>query len=214
MPDHRDSITNSLNSFAGQPLRASASAFFRTLGYQSDRTADWSIKTFLELAAQSRRQLTGEDIQSLHKLTSFHLLFQLTDAEVSDVLSGQQSFPDSVKETEMESYLFFAVELPAGPYTRTELSTVVRAINKPLPMPALVLLKHGEILSLGIIHRRLNKRDRSKDVLEKVTLIKDINLTDPIRAHIEILHDGIHPLRKALDKLQTLDTVRIIEGKS
>ncbi len=190
MPDLRESITTALSDFAVQPLRVSAFAFFRTLGYQSDRSADWSLESFLELAAQSRRPLSTEDIKSLRQLTSLHLLFQLTDAEVSDVLSGQQSFPDSsVKETEMESYLFFAAELPAGPYTRTELSTLVRAINKPLPMPAMVLLKHGKILSLGIIHRRLNKRDRSKDVLEKVTLIKDINLADPIRAHIEILHD-------------------------
>jgi hypothetical protein len=30
----------------------------------------------------------------------------------------------------------------------------------------------------------------------------------------EALYDGAHPLRNALDKLQTLDTVRIIEGKA
>ena len=32
-------------------------------------------------------------------------------------------------------------------------------------------------------------RDESKDVLEKVTLIKDINILIPHRAHIEILFD-------------------------
>ena len=35
-----------------------------------------------------------------------------------------------------------------------------------------------------------------------------------LRTLLETLHDGAHPLRIALDKLQTLDTVRIIEGKS
>ena len=30
---------------------------------------------------------------------------------------------------------------------------------------------------------------------------------------LRTLFDGTHPLRIALDKLQTLDTVRIIEGK-
>jgi hypothetical protein len=30
----------------------------------------------------------------------------------------------------------------------------------------------------------------------------------------ESLYDGAHPLRIALTKLQTLDTVRIIEGKA
>lgn len=35
-----------------------------------------------------------------------------------------------------------------------------------------------------------------------------------LRQKFEELHDGAHPLRQALDKLQTLDTVRIIEGKA
>jgi hypothetical protein len=35
-----------------------------------------------------------------------------------------------------------------------------------------------------------------------------------LRQLFEALHDGAHPLRIALDKLQTLDTVRIIEGKA
>jgi len=35
-----------------------------------------------------------------------------------------------------------------------------------------------------------------------------------LRQLFETLYDGAHPLRIALDKLQTLDTVRIIEGKA
>jgi hypothetical protein len=35
-----------------------------------------------------------------------------------------------------------------------------------------------------------------------------------LRQLFEAIHDGAHPLRIALDKLQTLDTVRIIEGKA
>jgi len=35
-----------------------------------------------------------------------------------------------------------------------------------------------------------------------------------LRTLFETLYDGTHPLRIALDKLQTLDTVRIIEGKA
>ncbi|MGH8017134.1 MAG: Eco57I restriction-modification methylase domain-containing protein [Opitutaceae bacterium] len=56
-------------------------------------------------------------------------------------------------------------------------------------MPALVLLRYGDSVSLAILHRRLNKRDASRDVLEKATLIKDIAFADPIRAHVEILND-------------------------
>ncbi len=56
-------------------------------------------------------------------------------------------------------------------------------------MPALLLFRQGDVLSLGVIHRRLHKRDGSRDVLEKVTLIKDIHSTQPHRAHLEILAD-------------------------
>jgi hypothetical protein len=56
-------------------------------------------------------------------------------------------------------------------------------------MPVMVLFKHGNKLTFSVINRRLHKRDESKDVLEKVTLIKDISIESPLRAHIEILFD-------------------------
>ena len=56
-------------------------------------------------------------------------------------------------------------------------------------MPVMLLFKHGDSLTISVINRRLSKKDASKDVLEKVTLIKDINISNPHRAHIEILFD-------------------------
>jgi len=56
-------------------------------------------------------------------------------------------------------------------------------------MPVMILFKYGSLLTLAVIDRRLHKQDVSKDVLEKVTLIKDINIGKPHRAHIEILFD-------------------------
>jgi type I restriction-modification system DNA methylase subunit len=74
-------------------------------------------------------------------------------------------------------------------YSRTQLAAITRAVNKIFPMPALILFKHGTTVTLAVIDRRLHKRDESKDVLEKVTLIKDIRCANPHRAHIEILFD-------------------------
>ncbi|OQW92348.1 MAG: hypothetical protein BWK79_14840, partial [Beggiatoa sp. IS2] len=54
-------------------------------------------------------------------------------------------------------------------------------------MPAIILFKHGETLTLATIHRRLHQRDDNRDVLEKVTLIKDIRIEEPHRAQIDIL---------------------------
>jgi hypothetical protein len=109
------------------------------------------------------------------------------------------------EDAEINSFLFLAIELrPAAeregertgqPYSRAELAGLTRAINRLFDMPVLLVFKHGDTLSLGIIHRRLSKRDATKDVLMKVTLIKDIAFADPIRAHVEILNDF------SLDKL-------------
>jgi hypothetical protein len=87
------------------------------------------------------------------------------------------------------SHFFFAIALSKPTYTRTELSGITRAVNRPSPMPAMLLFRHGDTLTLAVINRRLHKRDESKDVLEKITLIKDIRFANPHRAHIEILHD-------------------------
>jgi hypothetical protein len=57
------------------------------------------------------------------------------------------------------------------------------------------------------------------DLVEKAKLPELDSLPEKdrlprLRQKFEELHDGAHPLRIALDKLQTLDTVRIIEGKA
>ena len=40
-----------------------------------------------------------------------------------------------------------------------------------------------------MIHRRAHKRDVARDVLERATLIKDIRVADPHRAHLDILSE-------------------------
>jgi hypothetical protein len=50
--------------------------------------------------------------------------------------------------------------------------------------------------------------------LPDVTALPEADRLPRLRQKFEELHDGAHPLKVALDKLQTLDTVRIIEGKA
>lgn len=192
MPDLRSSIETYLHAFAFPPLRQASLNLLSALGYHSDRSLPISTPEEFYTRLDPQAKLTERDRQSLSRLTSLHLLFQLTDKELSlqTELLDDRTATDS---TRIESYLFFAAELPPGHYTRTDLSTLVRVVNKPLPMPVILLFKHGSTISFGIIHRRLNKRDAFRDVLEKVTLIKDIAYGDPIRAHIEILNDFALP---------------------
>jgi adenine-specific DNA-methyltransferase len=188
MPDLRQDIAAALAAFESLPPAQAAKHLFETLGYKSDRTLPLSSPEEFLTFFDSESRLNELERNSLAGLSSLQFLFQLTDSELSN--QGELlDDPTAVQSTRIESYLFFACELPDGNYTRTRLSTIARAINKPLLMPALVLIRYGQRLSLAMLHRRLNKRDQSRDVLEKTTLIKDILFTDPIRAHVEILND-------------------------
>jgi hypothetical protein len=185
-------IENALQIFSPAPLREAAIGLFECLGYRSEKRLDLKPNTkdgFLNTFAQDRQfnseQAMVDDWQSVD------FLFQLTDSEVQASGQGQLPFESGGKYDGaiIHSYLFFAIKLAKDRYTRTQLSAITRSVNRLFDMPAMLLFLHGDMLTLSIIRRRLHKRDESKDVLEKVTLIKDIRFSDPIRAHIEILHD-------------------------
>ena len=53
----------------------------------------------------------------------------------------------------------------------------------------MVIFAYGSSVTIAVIDRRPHRRDESRDVLEKITLIKDIDTFNPHRAHIEILVD-------------------------
>ncbi len=186
--DQREAIAEALKSFDAQPLPTAARRFFECLGYSSKRSLRLATtKDFLRHFDPDAR-LTDKEREQLDRLTGLHFIFQLTDAELTQ---QNELFDDATQTdaTRIHSYLFFAAELPPGAYTRTELAALTRTINKPLAMPALILFRHGHTITVAVIHRRLNKRDASREVLEKTTLIKEISLDSPHRAHIDILYE-------------------------
>lgn len=187
----KEDIQSSLQEFSNGSLRDNACSLLNTLGYRSEKTFNLPSndgETFLaEFDPQG--QLNKERALFEH-WRSIDLLFQLAADDIS--LSTQEQFTfhgGRVDDTIIESYLFFAIELQEPSYTRTQLAGITREINRLFPMPVMLVFRYGDSLTLAIINRRLHKRDESKDVLEKVTLIKDIAFADPLRAHIEILYD-------------------------
>ena len=93
------------------------------------------------------------------------------------------------KERRIESFLFVTVELKDHPYSRTALAEMTRAVNRLFAMPVIILFRHGSTLTLAVIHRRTHKRDDNRNVLEKVTFVKDIRTDTPHRTHIDIVAD-------------------------
>ncbi|HBM15389.1 MAG TPA: hypothetical protein DD381_03455 [Lentisphaeria bacterium] len=187
--DTKIAIQNALKAFSSGSLSDKAISLFTSLGYNTERHNPFDQKdyAFFKESFLEGNTRFNEEKALVKEWKSIDLLFQLTQEE----LSAQQSLFDTkkVNNTIIETYLFFAIELSKAEYSRTALAQITREINKVFPMPAMILFKHGSHLTLSVINRRLHKRDEQKDVLEKVTLIKDISILNPHRAHIEILFD-------------------------
>lgn len=187
----KERILHALRDFGAGQLKDNALALFDVLGYSSQKRIELTpntAATFRAMFDEGKRLVPQRALTDEWK--SVDLLFQLTDAEIIGRWQGALSFnKNQIDNTVIESYLFFAVDLAGAHYTRTKLATVTREINKLFKMPALVLFRHGRSLTLAVVNREISRRDPSQDVLRKVTLIKDIDFADPLRAHIEILDD-------------------------
>ena len=191
MNQFKDEIKSALQRFGDGHFVENARNLLNTLGYRSERmlslepnTADGFVEHFDPHNTMNRERAQMSEWESID------FLFQLTDDEI--IQSEQTTFHfegSGVDQNRYESYLFFTLKLQNRDYTRTQLSEIIREINELTPMPAMVVFQHGQTLTVAVIDRRLHKRDESKDVLEKVTLIKDINCANPHRAHIDILFD-------------------------
>ena len=186
----KKSIQIALSNFEGKPLAEAARGLLNALGYESNKTLAITpnISTQFQAMFDPRKQMKAD--AKLDEWQSVDLLFQVTGDELGEKLSkqGQLFANQKVDNALIESYLFFAIALKGDKYSRTELANITREVNKCFKMPALVIFKHGKTLTFSIIARRISKLNESKDVLEKVTLIKDVRFAEN-RAHIEILHD-------------------------
>ena len=191
--DRREQIVDALAGFGRKSLRAAGRDFLGALGYSSERQLDLAPNTAASFLLHFDPDGQLDPAKALvGEWKAIEFLFQLGDEDIGNHLpfsSGR--FDNSI----IESYVFLAIDLAEPNYTRTKLATITREINKRFPMPVMILFRHGDTLTLAIIARELNRRDSTRDVLRKVTLIKDVRWAEPLRAHIDILND------LALDRL-------------
>lgn len=190
--DLKLSIAEALRKFTTTPMAEAASGLLGVLGYASKKRLPLKPNTlakFLDTFSQGRPLNDRYALPGDWKSVDF--LFQLTDEEIRAAANMRFEFDskDAFNGAIINSYLFIAIELKGAHYSRSSLAGITREVNKMFDMPALIFFRHGETVTLAIINRRLHKREPGKDVLEKVTLIQDIRLTNTHRAHIEILSD-------------------------
>jgi adenine-specific DNA-methyltransferase len=188
----KQNIAQSLSRFSNGSLLENGIALLNALGYYSERQVNLFPNNFEGLVdIHTPFAKINREKALVNDWLSVDILFQLTSDDIRDSAQGRFIFENihRVEDQIVESYLFLAIRLSQSEYSRSKLAGLTREINKYSAMPVMILLQHGDCLTLAIIRRRLNKRDENKDVLEKVTLIKDIRINQPHRAHIEILAD-------------------------
>ena len=201
-------LPEALSAFARLELKDASRKLLAELGYTSDKYLPGLAST---PEAFEEAFTKGSDFDKAKALfaewKSADLIFQYTDAE----LSPQKELlkDNEVSTSILKSYIFTSVELRGSDYARGKFSSIARQINRLFPQPVMVLIKHGDRLTIAIINRRYNKLDQSKDVLGKVTLIRDINITQPHRGHVDILTSLAlpnlkHPQKKAVSDFDTL----------
>ena len=191
-PIFKAKLQTAVQAFGSHTLRSAALALFAELGYASERTL--AVQSVADFCAQFDPHKRLDHPSAMRaQWQTVELLFQLTDEELSNHASLFQD--NTVSAGLVRSYVFFAIELKptanANDYARGKLAAITRQINRLFPMPVMVLFKvpasSGHKISLAVINRRAHKRDDSRDVMGKVTLIQNISIAQPHRGHLDIL---------------------------
>ena len=140
--------------------------------------------------SQDNGTKTGKDF--LENAVSVRLLFQLTDSEIATARQPHLPLPEAELFNcgLLQSFFFVTVELDGQHYARGRYAQFVREINKWSQSPTVVLFKTAaDLLTLAFVHRRQHKRNPDRDVLGRVSLVREIDPTHGrISAHIR--HPG------------------------
>lgn len=194
MNDTRSKVQAALKALLSQTTKLAATELYGALGYASRKTVELNgtPASFREFVDRDGRLETKREAQ-IEKWQRVDFLFQLTNDEIPilaqgtpDMFAGQQDYRTSI----IESFVFLAIELTDEEWSRGALAGITREVNRLFPMPAVILFKYGDLASLAVIDRRANEKDGSHDVVEKrISIVKDINLASPHRAHVDILCD-------------------------
>ena len=188
----RERIAGFLSRMPGLPFEQAAEDLLATLGYRSDRTLQDQSGRPSDFAAEFPADNPGTKSEQdfLEHAASARLVFQLSDSEIRASASQQGVLLETgdFDRGHSRSFFFTAVELKGSGHSRTKYVSFTREINKRFLAPTVVLFRTADgLLSLAFAHRRGHKRDSGRDVLGKVSLVREIDLANTHRAHLDIL---------------------------
>ena len=186
----KEAIKSALAAISTGDLLEKSKDLLATIGYRSERmlelsgTVDDFIQEFEALNPNTKIEREFRNNAEFVKL-----VFQFTSDEIADDIQQTLFESDGFDKGNTDSFLFCAVELKDNNYSRTKYAEFTREINKRLGAPTVVLFRVANRLTIGFTDRRPSQTAPSLDVLGQVTLIKDIRLNNPHRAHLDILSE-------------------------
>ena len=190
--DIREAIAAALRAFTPGHSLPAARELLRVLGYASDRTLKLGGNP-RELFAQypspsGKKEPTKSEKEFMEAAQFAHIVFQYTEEEIR--ASSQMTLLDmsAFERSWEQSFIFIAVELAPREYARGKYAAMTREISKRFAMPVCVLFVKDGLITLAFAHRRKSKRrGEDRDILGKVSLIREVNCARPHRAHLDIL---------------------------
>lgn len=187
----REDIQAALVGIPSNDFKAAVQDLLAVLGYRSERTLAGQTGAVADFIAQfpAAKANTQTEQNFREHVQAVRLVFQFTSDEIASVDRPTLGFEAaSFDEGRQQSFIFFAVELKEASYPRGRYAEFTREINKRLSQPTVVLFRTADHrLTLAFVHRREHKRDTNRDVLGRVSLIREIVPDDPHRAHLDIL---------------------------
>ena len=184
-------IRAALSKMADGNLPESATGLLDALGYHSNRLLEGQTGSVGDFIAAFRADnpdtLAEKDFRE--NAAEARVLFQFTDTEIA--ATGQRMPLDAGVFTDgnARSFLFAAVELTGDTYPRGRYVAFTREINKRFNrVPAVVIFRTSTgRVTLAFVNRRPSKIRSDRQVLGRVSLIREIDLVLPHRAHLDIL---------------------------
>ena len=184
----KEEIESALAAIVDGDFLETSEDLLAVLGYRSELTEKlWeTVDEFIEkLQARNKNTKTEQEFRDC--VESVELVFQVGSDEIDS--SQPTLFESRFDEKNEDSFMFFVVELKDKDYPRGKYAQFTREINKRFMTPIVVFFRVEDRLTVGFVGRRQHKHNPDLDVLEQVSLIKDIRLDDPHRAHLDILFE-------------------------
>lgn len=119
--ERKQAIESALKAFGSQPLYQAGMDLLDALGYRSEMVLRVSgLEEFRDVLDQQGR--LRDEAAKTSEWAGVEFLRQITGADISSSAQRLIPFQQQFSPTETQSYVFVAVQLKRGSYTRTALS--------------------------------------------------------------------------------------------